>query len=188
MAAGRDAMLTPSAEIGLRRDGGDGETGLGVELGGGVSLALRGLTVDAGARTLLAHEGEREEWGAGGGLRLDPDADGRGASFGLRLATGPSESGAERLWEDGAAAPGGEAAARPRARMEAEGGYGIPLSGATLTPHAGLGLENGGSRRYSVGLRLESGAGASLGLKGSRTETPGGRPGHDAMLRAEMRW
>ncbi len=191
--AGPGAVLTPSAELGLRRDGGDGETGLGVELGGGLSYAVpaEGLVVDAKARTLLAHEGEREEWGASGGLRLDPGARGRGPSLGLRLAVGDAEGKAARLWEEGAAAFGGDGGARPRARVEAEGGYGLPAPaapGLLLTPYAGLGLEDGGARRYGMGLRLERGPAASLDLEGAHTETPDGRPGQDAMLKLNLRW
>ena len=68
-------MLTPALELGLRHDGGDAETGTGVELGGRVSYtdAGSGLTVEANARKLIAHEDSGyEEWGAGGSVRLDP--------------------------------------------------------------------------------------------------------------------
>ena len=60
--------LTPSLEVGARWDGGDGETGAGVELGAGVEWALpsRGLMVEARGRTLAAHEGAAEEWGGVG--------------------------------------------------------------------------------------------------------------------------
>ena len=48
------APLVPSAELGLVWDGGDGETGAGLELGWGLSWAApsQGLTLDARARTL----------------------------------------------------------------------------------------------------------------------------------------
>ena len=56
MAGGQ--ALTPSLEVGLRHDGGDAETGTGIELGAGVSYAdpALGLTVEGKARGLLAHE------------------------------------------------------------------------------------------------------------------------------------
>ena len=49
--------LQPSLEVGLRRDGGDAETGAGVDIGGGliVSDALTGLSADFRVRMLLAH-------------------------------------------------------------------------------------------------------------------------------------
>ena len=55
--------FTPSLEVGARWDGGDGETGAGVELGGGLewTLPLHGLSVAARGRTLVAHQGDVEE-------------------------------------------------------------------------------------------------------------------------------
>ena len=53
---------TTALEVGLRHDGGDGATGSGVEVGGGVNYhdARLGLTLALSGRTLVAH---------GGGLR-----------------------------------------------------------------------------------------------------------------------
>ena len=46
------ATFTPSLEIGMRHDGGDGETGNGVETGGGLRYAdaASGLTLEGRAR------------------------------------------------------------------------------------------------------------------------------------------
>ena len=38
--------LTPSVELGLRHDGGDGETGTGMELGGRLRYLSQGLTIE----------------------------------------------------------------------------------------------------------------------------------------------
>ena len=63
-AVGAAATLTPSLEVGLRHDGGDAETGTGVELGGRIAWAGPGVTVEAAARGLVAHEDAGyEEWG-----------------------------------------------------------------------------------------------------------------------------
>ena len=55
-APGEDAVLTRALELGLRHDGGDAETGTGVELDGRFSHADAGsgVTVESNARTLLA--------------------------------------------------------------------------------------------------------------------------------------
>ena len=63
------ANLTPGLELGLRHDGGDGETGTGVEVGGSVRYA------DAASGF--------KEWGASASVRLDPGAEGRGLSHPL---------------------------------------------------------------------------------------------------------
>ena len=63
--------MTPSAELGVRWDGGDGATGAGGEVGGGVSWAGPGrLVLEAGGRWLVVHRSGVEEWGLTGGLRL----------------------------------------------------------------------------------------------------------------------
>ena len=50
--------LTPTLEAGLRHDGGDAETGLGLEAGAGIAWSdpASGIQVDLKARGLLAHE------------------------------------------------------------------------------------------------------------------------------------
>ena len=75
----------------MRHDGGDAETGTGVEVGGRIRYtdAGSGLTVEANARKLIAHEDSGyEEWGAGGSVRLDPGASGRGLSLSLAPGVG----------------------------------------------------------------------------------------------------
>ena len=51
------ATFTPSLELGMRNDGGDGETGTGLEVGGGLRYTdpAMGLTIEGRARTLLSH-------------------------------------------------------------------------------------------------------------------------------------
>ena len=71
---------------GLRHDGGDAETGTGVELGGRIAWEdpETGLGVEARARTLIAHEdSDYREWGASGAVRLAAGERGRGLSFRL---------------------------------------------------------------------------------------------------------
>ena len=52
--------LTPSVEVGLRRDGGDAETGAGMDLGGGLAFtdAVTGLSLDVRVRTLVVHQAD----------------------------------------------------------------------------------------------------------------------------------
>ena len=93
--------LTPTLEVALRHDGGDAETGTGIDVGAGVSYAdpELGLTVEGTARGLLAHEDtDYREWGASGSVRIDPGAAGRGLALSLSPAWGADLGGAERLW------------------------------------------------------------------------------------------
>ena len=153
--------FVPTLEVGLRQDGGDAETGTGVELGGGLAWAdpARGLTVEAKARTLIAHEdADYREWGVSGSVRIEPGASGRGLSLTLAPAWGAAEGGAERLWSlrdarglaPDAEAPGGS-------RLEAELGYGFAVFGdrGVTTPYAGLSRsETGETLRLGQSLRL----------------------------------
>ena len=84
------ASLTPSIGIGMRHDGGDAETGFGIDLGGGLAYAdeQSGLGLELNARALLAHEDENfREWGVSGALIFDPDPS---SDRGLSLSVGPS--------------------------------------------------------------------------------------------------
>ena len=191
--------LTPSLELGLRHDGGDGETGLGVELGGGLAWtdAALGLTVVGRSRVLLMHRGDVGEWGAGGSVRIDPGADGLGLSLALRPSWGgAAEGGVDRLWQDGPDSPFARAAANdneapsPASRLDAEIGYGLPAFGGhgVLTPHGGLSLSDGGGRTWRAGGRLAVGPSLTLDLVGERRESADDPPDHGLMLRATARW
>ena len=184
--------LTPSLELGGRWDGGDGETGVGLELGGGLEWALpsSGLVVSARGRTLAVPAGDAKEWGASGSARLSPGSGGRGLSFELAPSWGAPESGLGRLWDEGvagrvASSDGGAASAR----LEMELGYGFGLwdEAGLLTPYSGFGYEKGGARRYRLGLRLGLGDALDLGLEADRRESAAG-PEHGLRLGLRMTW
>ena len=108
--AGR-LSLTPSVEVGLRHDGGDAETGAGLDVGGGLVMAdaSTGLAVDLRVRTLLVHQaaGFRER-GLAVSVSYNPTPQ---TPLGLTARLAPSwggqaTSGAEALWaprDDGGA-------------------------------------------------------------------------------------
>ncbi len=185
------ATVTPSLDLGARWDGGDGETGAGVEVGGGLRWADRGrgLTAELAGRVLAAHGGGVEEWGASGFVRLDPGADRRGLSLSLAPSWGETASGAARLWEDGMAGPRTANGSAPVGRIEAELGWGVAALGGAgvLTPYGGAALADDGDRRYRLGGRLRVGR-ASLSLESNRWERPSGAPEHGVFLRAALRW
>ena len=196
--AGGGATFRPSLEVGLRYDGGDAETGTGVEVGGGVAYAdaSSGLSIEAKARMLVAHaDSNYEEWGASASVRLDPGADGRGLSLSLVPTIGASSSAAERLWgaqDARALAPGGDfEAARG---LQGEMGYGLALPGGrfTGTPNLGFGMSDGGARDYRIGWRLapalEGDPGFEMSLDAARREPANDDAEHGVMLRGLMRW
>ena len=149
--------LTPALELGVRRDGGDAETGTGIETGARIVFKRQNLAVEGAVRTLLSHEDEEYgEWGASASIRLEPGRDGRGLSFSVAPSWGATGSAAERLWgldDTRGLAPEGEFEAGRR--IDARVGYGLPVFGGrfTGTPEFGLGLSDG-NRDYRIGWRL----------------------------------
>ena len=167
-----DGTLTPAFEVGVRQDGGDAETGAGIELGARLRYTRPGVTVEGAVRGLVAHEeAGYEEWGASGAIRIDPGTSGRGLSFRLTPSWGHAGSAAERLWGLGDArglAPDAEVEAGQR--LDAELGYGVGAHPGVVTPFAGLGLADGGARRLRLGARWALGPATSLNLEGTRLE------------------
>ena len=189
--------LVPKLEVGARHDGGDAETGFGVELGGGIKWTDpgMGLILDLSGRTLLAHgNDDLKDRGFSAALAWDPaPATGRGASLSLRQDFGGRATGGL----DALFAPdplddrmgGGEATSR----WALEATYGLPAFGGRWTgsPHVGLGLATA-ARDYSLGWRLApEAAGApdlSFGVKATRRESDTARPEHAVGFEASLRW
>ena len=187
------ATLTPRLEAGVRRDGGDTERGTGLEVGAGLRYARSAVTVEGRVRALALHEASRyEEWGASGSVRVDPSASGRGLSLTLAPTWGDAASAVERLWSRRDA--GGFAANaefEPRARLDAELGYGVgaPHGLGIMTSYAGLTLSGGAHRALRTGVRWNASPSATVILEASREgQGSGAAPTNALTLRAEARW
>ena len=165
--------LTPWGEFGLRHDGGDGATGAGLEMGGGLRYyhAGVGLTAESQGRWLALHKGATREWGLGGRLRYDPGASGRGPSVSLAPAFGQTASGVQRLWERG---PDDLTLPDVRGmRLDARFGYGFAtLRGrGVLTPYADVSLAGQSRRGYRMGGLLSVGTSATVSMEAERRES-----------------
>ena len=111
--AGR-LSLTPSVEVGLRHDGGDAETGAGMDVGAGliVSDASTGLAVDVRVRTLLVHQAEGfSERGMALSVSYNPTPS-TPLGFNARVAAVVGRAGGER--GRGAVGPGDDGRDGPR--------------------------------------------------------------------------
>ncbi len=197
LALAGGGAITPNLELGARHDGGDAETGFGVELGGG--LAWRdpglGLTLDLSGRMLVAHDdGGLEDRGVSAQLSFDPEpASGRGLSFGLGQDWGGQASGgldalfAPEPLEDR------EGSTETAARWSMEAAWGFPAFDGRFTgsPHMGLGLATG-ARDYTLGWRLIPEAATapnlSFGLRATRRESEGARPEHTVGVEFSASW
>ena len=191
--AGDGSTFTPTGQVGLRLDGGDAETGTGVEVGAGIRYTVGALTIEGQVRALVAHEESGyEEWGASGALRVNPSPSGRGLSLTLAPVWGNAANGAERLWSgrDATAFAVGEDA-EAEGRLDAELGYGLGLGRmpGVLTPYAGLSFADGGGRSWRSGTRWTIAPGAALGLEATRAEAANDDAvEHGVMLRGSFRW
>ena len=204
--SGSGASLTPRIEVGARHDGGDAETGAGVELGGGLawSAPALGLRLDVEGRTLLAHgDDDLEDRGFAASVAYDPDpATLRGPSLTLRQDWGGAATGGI----DALFAPdpltdrtGGSAA---QSRWQAEAAYGFRAFDGRFTgsPHVGFGFTTG-TREYTLGWRLTPAvpstgskrthaiaADVSLGLKATRRENNDTAPEHALGVEVNAHW
>ena len=189
-------FLTPSLELGLRHDGGDGATGGGVEVGGSLRYRnpAKGLTIEGRGR-VLAGQGDYREWGLGGSFRLDPGVGGHGISLSMASAYGDTASGVDRLWDQEIAELATDETAGndnvPQMRLDVEFGYGLSALGGhgLLTPYGGFSLAGDGTHHYRIGGRFEIGSAFNLSLEGERRE-----PANDAavehgiVLRGQLRF
>ena len=186
------ATLTPSLELGTRYDGGDGETGSGIEAGGGLTYYNRsqGLTMEGRVRTLLHHNSNYEEWGLSGLVKFDPGELGRGLSLSIRPKWGQAASGVQQLWDNGLTV--GVADSSNTAQVDTRVAYGIAANTwagkGMLTPYTDLLLLQGGSHRLSFGSSLDIGSSIQMGLEGVFNRSTWGEVTQSIQLRTDMRF
>ena len=186
-------MLHPTVEAGLRYDGGDAETGAGLEVGGGLGYAAGRLSVEVNVRGLLAHrDTEYEEWGFSGSIAYTPSKDGRGLSMRLGSAWGATQSGVQSLWSrQDASGLVSNAAFEAAQRYQVELRYGLDgkTGRARWEPFVGVESGEGASRALRLGVKLTSGRRLDAGLElGRRQGRPGADPEHAVQLRGALRW
>ncbi len=168
-------QLVPTLEVGMRHDGGDGRTGTGAEIGGGMRYTngANGLTVESHGRVLVGHSGDYEDWGISGAVRLVPGSGGQGLSFSLQPTWGATASRASQVWAQEAAATV-KTASTPTPRngqMDMNLGYGLGWDEMLVTPYSQVTLTNGPARSYRLGSRMQLGGGMTFNLEGIREET-----------------
>ncbi|MDE0159483.1 MAG: hypothetical protein OXN24_05455 [Candidatus Dadabacteria bacterium] len=188
--------VQPRLEIGARHDGGHAETGVGLEIGGGVmwSVPALGLGVTAESRALIAHVDDRlTDWGASAAVSWDPaPASSVGPALSLRHDWGGASS-------DGLGALA--TATRFNSRTESDAGqklltaeavWGIALPKAGLINSPYVGFEGTDSARdYTLGWRMTHASGTSdlsLGVSATRREMQGKVADHLFGVELNSRW
>ena len=198
VALGGGAHLTPSVEVGVRRDGGTADTGYGIDAVGGLRYtnARLGLSLGLTGRALLLHEtAELAEWGASGWLAWDPNP---ASELGPALTVSPSigaqsEGGAQELWSRDTliGLAGDPMDANGGGRVDAKFGYGMPLAGGVGVPWAGIGASEH-AREYRLGYAFQAGDPSATDLRvelvAARREPANAEPGHTLSVHSTVRW
>ena len=161
-------QLEPFVDIGGRWDGGDGATGGGAELAGGLRYRGPLAGFELRGRSLVHHEmAGTEESGIAATFFVEPDPQGRG----WRLSLSPRRGAAE--WTDRFSRASGMFAAPLRRELRQEWqwqtriGYGFALQSrpGTLTPFSELDTSGPGGQRTRLGIAYEAAGSGTRGLR-----------------------
>ncbi len=192
--------LEPTVAVGVRHDGGDAETGYGMDVGGGLawSAPALGLSAQVAARGLLTAEFDGfRDLGLSGSLAWDSDpASDRGASLTLTQTVGGAATGGSRALLGrptlaGLAATGDGVDSR---RLELKFGYGFPAFGErlTATPEVGVALSDTARELrlgWKLGLARSGTSSFDLGVEAIRTEPVNDSgPEHGIRLKLDARY
>ena len=180
LRAGLEGSLAPASwvrpylETALRRDGGDAERGLGLEVGGGVRVARMGsrLRAEVGSRRLVMHAAEGfREWGVAASL-VYAGPGGLGPTAAIRPSWGPARSGGmQALWRRSAVSEAVHG--RPaEARVDLQFGYGMPLAlgKGVARPLLAVAMRGPG-RDYRLGYEARAASGLGLSVSGVARES-----------------
>ena len=197
IALQKGGSVTPRLEVGVRHDGGTAETGLGLELVGGLTWLdpTLGLSIDLSGRTLIIHSSDDlKNQSFAVEFAWDPDpATRRGPALTFSqqwgtIALGGLDTpfGPDSIEDFGASGNS--------ARWQAEASWGFPIFGGSFTgsPHVGVGLASG-TRDYTLGWRLTPAANAnapdlSFAVNATRQESDTAPPNHSIGFELIFRW
>ncbi len=164
--------------LSLRRSGGDGVRGLGLELSGGARSPLPASSghADIRLRGLVWHSGrEYREFGLTATVRQPADPDRGGPSWSLAGAYGALAGGSgkpERLWSRNAPKRGG----RALPALDLKAGWRFVLRRSLFEPYAALSLAGANDRKLTLGLDMGPLAGPVLRLAAERRTPRTGGP------------
>ncbi len=185
--------IHPYLEAALRRDGRDAETGLGLEVGGGLRVARPGgrLRAEMSSRGLVTHAVEGlAEWGVAAALRYG-EPQGRGLTAEIRPVWGPAQSGGKQaLWRHDSVV---EAAISPpgQKRLEVLFGYGTLLAKETGLAKPVLAVvlrERGRDYRLGYEVRMQNGLAFSASGTARETANPWQTVDYGISAHATLRW
>ena len=206
LTIGTRMALTPSVEVGIRQDGGDADTGTGMDVGAGLVFAdaVTGLSVDVRVRRLVVHQADGfAEHGLSISVSYNPTPT---TPLGVTARVSPAwggdaMSGAEALWGRESMGGMGHESVRGSGghRLDTEVGYGLPIGSRFVgTPRAGVRTsEYGRDYRigYGVGVLEQGRLNLQIGVDAERRESalfqmqePGAGTDQRVLGRATVQW
>ena len=185
-SAGGGTMWTPFGAVSTRHDGGAGQTGVGLEVAGGLRVRTGRVQLEAQGRRLVVHSATAyEEQGASLAASVGSGPYEPGLMLRVRPTWGAPGMGAETLWQDQFHTHR-QGFDYDAAGIDARLGYGVELPwGGVLTPF-GAYAQREDVRRFEVGAVMASlgdlpgvaDAPVQLEVSGERYERWGGKPDH----------
>ena len=182
------AKYIPAGELAVRWDGGAGDTGSGVEVGGGIKYIdeCECRTVDGNARILVTHNSGRKGWNGRLSATGNMGNDNAGMSYNVSLARGNGNK-VGSIWERSAVRQA-QLVIDSTLRFESEVGYGLYGRSGLYKPYIGLGFQEGGDRSYRMGVRFSNDLAMTFGMELERHELKRTAPDHRVMLTGATNW
>ena len=195
MALVDGGSVVPRLEIGARHDGGDAETGTGIELGGGLAWNAPsvGIQFNLEARTLVSHQDKKfENRGLAASVVFDPDArSDLGLSLAVHQRIGSQSSGGLHSLFRSEPLENRSGVSQER-HLSFEGSYGISaLGGAyTASPYGELSFGQT-TREQTLGWRwspVRDMRNLSFAIRTTRSEVEGEQTQYRFGVDATARW
>ena len=189
------SIQTPRLSLGLRHDGGDAETGMGLEIGGGFDWrdASGGLSFGVEGRALALHDdGDYRDWGVGLNFSYDPRPDTqRGFSMVFTQGLGVSTSGGvTSLMTSGSFPTTGFDSSDGESRWSVEASHGTSRGlGMVSSPY--VRLSGGGAdqmRDLRLGYRVGSDASHASDMNLDVWAEPSTNAGQPVEAGASLQW
>ena len=162
-AAWEGESATPFVEVSGRFDGGDGQTGGGLELAGGLRILNpeSGFGLEAKGRILAMHTGDGySESGIGVTASFEPGAAGRGITFRLSPRWGGSADSTDLFWDEVGNVRDASQYAYGLDRAQTWGvdaalgyGFGLRSMPGVVTPFGQMDVTGAQDQRIRVGVR-----------------------------------
>ena len=191
---GNGMLVTPFAQIAGRYDGGDGQSGNGLEVAGGLRISGGRAGLEARGRYLAIHTGEEvKEQGVSVVAYVRPmGAGGQGLSMSLAPRMGADTEMSNNMWREDSRSDV-RLSSRSGAAVKAEIGYGLVhpmMSSLLVTPFGTMDMAGDDQRRMRLGARFgsigDSTSVLSFELAGERIQRSGSTADHRIGLLGRM--